>query len=158
QKGGGEIVLGKGNILPGSEVVTVNGERWTVNRDYEIDYDLGRITLKRSLGASDQLNIDYSYAPLFAQASKTLLGSAFRLEARDRSLGGAFLYESQGAQDLRPRLGEEPSRTLISDLNSEWRFKPDFLTRAIDHLPGVHTTTPSDLDVQAEIGASFPNP
>ena len=158
QRGGGDITLGRGNILAGSDVVTVNGERWTRDRDYTIDYDLGHVTLKRNLGATDQLNIDYSYAPLFAQASKTLLGSAFRVEGRGRSVGGAFLYESQGAQDLRPRLGEEPSRTLITDLNTDWTFKPDFVTRAIDRLPGVHTTTPSDFNFQAELGASFPNP
>lgn len=158
QQGGGDITLGRGNILPGSDVVTVNGERWQRDKDYTIDYDLGHVTLRRSLGATDQLNVDYSYAPLFAQASKTLIGSAFRLEGRERSLGGAFLYESQGAQDLRPRLGEEPSRTLITDLNAEWRFKQDFLTHFVDRLPGVRTTAPSDMTVQAELGASFPNP
>ncbi len=158
QRGGGDIMLGKGSILEGSEVVTVNGERWTRDRDYTIDYDIGRVSLKRQLGPTDQLSIDYSYAPLFQQASKTLLGSAFRLEGRDKSLGGAFLYQSTGAQDLRPRLGEEPSRTLITDLNSEWRFKPEFLTRLVDALPGVRTTTPSEFNVQAEVGASFPNP
>ena len=158
RSGGGEITLGRGNILEGSEAVVVNGERWQRDRDYTIDYDLGRVTLKRQLGPTDQLSIDYSYAPLFAQASKTLVGSAFRFEGRDRSLGGAFLYESKGAQDLRPRLGEEPSRTLITDLNTEWRFKPAFLTRFADALPGVRTTTPSELNVQAEAGMSFPNP
>lgn len=156
--GGSDISLGKGSLLEGSEVVTVNGERWTRDRDYTIDYDLGRISLKRQLGPTDQLNVDYSYAPLFQQASKTLLGSAFRLDGRNRSLGGAFLYESKGAQDLRPRLGEEPSRTLITDLNTEWRFRPGFLTRMADMLPGVRTTTPSEFNVQAEVGASFPNP
>jgi len=156
--GGSNITLGRGNILEGSEAVVVNGERWTRDRDYTIDYSLGQITLKRQLGASDQLSVDYSYAPLFAQASKTLVGSAFRFEGRDRSLGGAFLYESKGAQDLRPRLGEEPSRTLITDLNTEWRFKPNFLTRLADALPGVRTTTPSEFNVQAEGGMSFPNP
>lgn len=158
QRGGGDITLGKGTILEGTEVVTVNGERWTRDRDYTIDYDIGRISLKRQLGPTDQLNVDYSYAPLFQQASKTLLGSAFRLEGRNRSLGGALLYESKGAQDQRPRLGEEPSRTLITDLNTEWRFKPDFATRLVDKLPGVRTTTPSEFNVQAEVGASFPNP
>lgn len=158
QRGGGEINLKAGGILEGSEVVTVNGERWTRDHDYTIDYDIGHISLKRKLAPTDQLNIDYSYAPLFAQASKTLLGSAFRLEGRDRSLGGAFLYESKGAQDLRPRLGEEPSRTLITDLNTDWRFRPDFLTRLVDRLPGVRTTTPSEFNFQAEAGASFPNP
>ena len=158
RSGGSDITLGRGNILDGSEAVVVNGARWQRDRDYSVDYDLGRITLKRQLGPSDQLSIDYSYAPLFAQASKTLVGSAFRLEGRDRSFGGAFLYESKGAQDLRPRLGEEPSRTLITDLNTDWRFKPGFLTRFADALPGVRTTTPSEFNIQAEAGMSFPNP
>ncbi|HEV2105874.1 MAG TPA: hypothetical protein VGU27_09095, partial [Candidatus Eisenbacteria bacterium] len=158
QRAGNDIELGRGNILQGSEAVVVNGERWVRDRDYTIDYDLGRITLKRSLGASDQLNVDYSYAPLFQQAGRTLIGSAFRLEGREKSVGGAFLYQSQGAQDLRPRLGEEPSRTVISDLNTEWHFHPDFLTRMADALPGLKTTTPSELNVQAEVGASLPNP
>ncbi len=158
QRSGGNISLQRGSLLEGSEVVTVNGERWTRDRDYRIDYDTGQITLLRGLGPTDQLSIDYSYAPLFQQAGKTLIGSAFRLEGRDRSLGGAFLYESKGAQDQRPRLGEEPSRTLITDLNSEWRFRPSFLTRMVDAIPGVRTSAPSEFNVQAEVGASFPNP
>ena len=81
---GGEIMLGRGNILEGSEVVTVNGQPLVRDRDYTIDYDLGRVTLKRQLGPADQLNIDYSYAPLFQQAGRTLVGSAFRLEGRDK--------------------------------------------------------------------------
>jgi len=154
----GEIVLGRGNILDNSEVVTVGGQQWTRDRDYTIDYDLGRLTLKRQLGPGDQLSVNYSYAPLFMQAGRTLVGSAFRLEGREKSLGGAFLYESKGAQDLRPRLGEEPSRSLITDLNTEWTFRPDWMTRMADRLPGVRTTTPSELHVQAEMGMSFPNP
>src|SRR5262249_28546911 len=158
RSGSGSITLGRGNILDNSEAVVVNGERWTRDRDYSIDYDLGQITLKRQLGPTDQLSIDYSYAPLFAQASKTLIGSAFRMEGRDKSSAAAFPNESKGAQTIRPRLGEEPSRTLITDLNTEWRFKPAFLTRLADMLPGVRTTTPSEFNVQAEAGMSFPNP
>jgi len=158
RSGGGDITLGRGNILDNSEAVVVNGEKWVRDRDYTIDYDLGRVTLKRQLGPSDQLSIDYSYAPLFAQASKTLIGSAFSLQGRDKSLGGAFLYQSTGAQDIRPRLGEEPSTTLITDLNTEMHFKPMFLTRLVDHLPGLRTTTPSEFNIQAEAGMSFPNP
>jgi len=155
---GNDIQLGRGNILAGSDVVSVNGVTWTRDRDYTIDYDLGRVTLKRSVGPSDQLNIDYSYAPLFQQAGRTLLGSAFHVEGREKSAGGAFLYESRGAQDLRPRLGEEPSRSLIGDLNGDWTAHPEWMTRLVDHLPGVRTTAPSDFHVQAEMGMSFPNP
>lgn len=157
-RAGGDISLGRGNILQGSEVVTINGQTLVRDRDYTIDYDLGRITLKRQLGPSDNLNVDYAYAPLFQQAGRTLVGSAFSLQGRDKSFGGAFMYESQGAQDLRPRLGEEPSRSIIGDLNTDWTFHPDWMTRLVDRLPGVRTTTPSDFRVQAEMGLSIPNP
>lgn len=154
----GEITLGRGNILEGSEVVTINGQQLRRDTDYSIDYDIGRLTLKRQLGPTDQLSINYSYAPLFAQAGRTLLGGDFRLEGREKRFGGALLYESRGAQDLRPRIGEEPSRTVIGDLNTEWTFHPDWVTRLVDRLPGVRTTAPSDFHFQAEMGASFPNP
>ncbi len=154
----GQISLGRGNILDGSEVVTINGQALQRGRDYDIDYDLGQVTLKRQLGPADQLNIDYSYAPLFQQAGRTLLGSAFTVTGNEKSFGGAFLYESHGAQDLRPRIGEEPSRSLIGDLNTDWTFHPDWMTRMVDMLPGIRTTAPSDFRVTAEAGASFPNP
>lgn len=158
QQASGMITLGRGNILQGSDVVTVDGVAWQRDRDYTIDYDLGQVTLKRQLSPGQNLNIDYSYAPLFQQAGRTLVGSAFHWEGLAQHYGGAFMYESQGAQDLRPRIGEEPSRSLISDLNADWDFHPDWVTRAVDALPGVRTTTPSELRVQAEVGASFPNP
>jgi len=158
QRATGEISLGRSNIIEGSDVVTINGVALTRDRDYTIDYDLGRVVLKRQLGPSDNLNVNYSYAPLFQQAGRTLIGSAFKAEGRDRSLGGAFMYESKGATDLRPRLGEEPSRSLIGDLNTDLTFRPSWLTRMVDALPGVRTTAVSDFRVQAEVGASFPNP
>jgi hypothetical protein len=154
----GEISLGRTNIIEGSDAVIVNGQGWVRDRDYRIDYDLGKITLVRQPGPGDQVNVDYSYAPLFQQAGRTLLGSAFRMEGRDRSFGGAFMYESKGAQDLRPRLGEEPSRVFIGDLNTEWRFRPEWVTRLVDRLPGVRTTAPSEFNLTAEGGMSFPNP
>ncbi len=158
QRATGEIYLGRSNIVDGSETVTINGQVLHRDKDYTIDYDLGRIKLIRQLGPADNLNVDYSYAPLFQQAGRTLLGGAFQIAGRDRGLGGAFIYESRGAQDLRPRLGEEPSRSLIADLNTNWAFKPQWMTRLADRLPGMRTTAPSDFNFQAEAGQSFPNP
>jgi Motility related/secretion protein len=154
----GEINLGRSNIIEGSDAVTVNGVTWVRNRDYRIDYDLGKVTLIKQPGPGDQVNVDYSYAPLFQQAGRTLLGSAFSYEGRDKHFGGAFLYESEGAQDLRPRLGEEPSRVVIGDLNTEWHFRPDWMTRIVDRLPGIRTTAPSEFNISAEAGLSLPNP
>src|SRR5262249_20614936 len=43
---GNEITLGRTNIIEGSEVVQKNGKQLTRGTDYDIDYELGRVTLK----------------------------------------------------------------------------------------------------------------
>ena len=96
----GEINLGRGNIIEGSDVVTINGEVLTRGRDYEIDYDLGRVTLKRQLAAADNLDIDYSYAPLFQQAGRTLIGSAFRWEGLEKVDRRRVHVREQGARRI----------------------------------------------------------
>ena len=47
---------------------------------------------------------------------------------------------------------------MIGDLNTSFSFHPDWVTHAVDHLPGIRTTAPSDFNVQAEVGLSLPNP
>src|SRR5262249_37543699 len=77
--GGSDVVyLRNTPIVEGSEIVTVNGEVLTREQDYRINYQTGEVDLlspKAKSGGSN-LNIDYSYAPLFSQASRTLVGSA----------------------------------------------------------------------------------
>jgi hypothetical protein len=156
----GTIYLGQTNILEGSDVVAVNGVALVRNTDYTIDYQAGTVTLLTEHARSNRaaLTIDYSFAPLFAQAGKTLIGSAVGYHGTSKSFGGAFIYQSTGEQNARPRLGEEPSRTLIGDLNTSFSLRPNFITRALDKLPFYSTTAESRIDVNGELGVSLPNP
>src|SRR5262249_6573217 len=145
---GGNNVLYLRNtpIVEGSEIVTVNGETLTREQDYRINYQTGEVDLlsdkARSGGAN--LNIDYSYAPLFSQASRTLVGSAIKfLDTPTYSLGSAFIYESRGLQEQRPRLGEEPTRTMIGDLNGAIDLKPHAMTTLVNYLPFYQSREPS---------------
>jgi hypothetical protein len=160
---GGSDVLYLRNtpIVEGSEIVTVNGEVLVRATDYNINYQTGEVDLlspkARSAGAN--LNIDYSYAPLFSQASRTLVGSAIKfIDRPDYSLGSAFIYESRGLQEERPRLGEEPTRTLIGDLNGSIDVKPQAMTNIVNLLPFYKSHDPSRLTLTAEGGQSIPNP
>jgi hypothetical protein len=160
---GGSDVLYLRNtpIVEGSEIVTVNGETLARETDYRINYQTGEVDLlspkARSAGAN--LNIDYSYAPLFSQASRTLVGSAIKfLDRPDYSLGSAFIYESRGLQEQRPRLGEEPTRTLIGDLNGAIDVKPQAMTALVNMLPFYKSHEASRLTLTAEGGQSIPNP
>ena len=75
------------------------------------------------LGPSDQLNVNYSYAPLFAQAGRTLIGGDFRLEGREKRFGGALLYESRGWQRWRGRLSAlTPSGVVRTPDDEGWLF------------------------------------
>jgi hypothetical protein len=156
----GQIYLGQTNLLEGSEVVAIDGVPLQRTVDYDIDYEAGTVTLKtqRAREGRARLTIDYSFAPLFAQAGRTLIGSAVGYHGFDKSFGGAFIYESRGQQEARPRLGEEPSRTLIGDVYTQFSLKPRALTQLLDKLPGYSTTEESRIDVNAEVGYSRPNP
>ena len=156
----GQIYLGQTNLLEGSEVVAIDGIPLQRTVDYDIDYEAGIVTLKtaRAREGRARMTIDYSFAPLFAQAGRTLVGSAIGYKGFDKSFGGAFIYESKGQQEARPRLGEEPSKTLITDLYGTVSLKPRGLTRLLDKLPGYSTTEESRIDINAEVGYSLPNP
>ena len=159
--GANTLYLRNTPIVEGSEIVTVNGEIQVREKDYRINYQTGEVQLlsAKAQAAGANLSIDYSYAPLFSQASKTLIGSAVKfIDHENLSLGSAFLYEARGVQEKRPRLGEEPSRTFIGDVNGRIDLTPSFMTSFVNLLPLYDSREPSRLTLSAETGHSLPNP
>jgi hypothetical protein len=62
-------------------------------------------------------------------------------------------------QEKRPRAGEEPSRTMIGDINGSFRLQPQFMSSLVDALPFYRAgSVGSRLEVTAETGYSIPNP
>jgi cell surface protein SprA len=57
------VKLGFGNIVRGTERVTLNGRLLVRNTDYLIDYDLGRVTLlaEEALAPNGKLVIDFIF-------------------------------------------------------------------------------------------------
>ena len=76
----------------------------------------------------------------------------------DLSVTSSMLYESRGAQELNPKLGEEPARSMVGDIASVMTFRPSWMTGFANILPGVHTTAPSTLNLQGNVAVSMPNP
>jgi hypothetical protein len=151
-----------GTILEDSEVVEVNGERLQRGSDYTIDYESGFVNLtgQTRLPEDAQVSIDYAYAPLFALGQKTLMGfhAGWDPGIKGRRFGTTWLFESAGTSDRRPKLGEEPSRTIVGDLNGGFRSNPPFLNRLVDAIPGVRANQDSRFDFTGELGLSLPDP
>ncbi|TMQ59963.1 MAG: cell surface protein SprA [Candidatus Eisenbacteria bacterium] len=151
--------LGRFNILENSEQVKVNGIPQTKGSQYTIDYDTGQLTFTAPPGPDDVISVDYSFAPGVGQVQRTLLGfSTSYSPSADLSVTSSMLYESRGAQELNPKLGEEPARSMVGDLASVMTFRPSWMTQFANLLPGVHTSAPSTLNLQGNLAVSMPNP
>jgi len=86
------------------------------------------------------VNVTYSYVP-YGLSEKTLVGlSAFWMpEGSVYSLSSTWLYNQTdnpaGPLRDRPRLGQEPTRTLLGDLNAKANTRADWLSGVAAHVP-----------------------
>jgi hypothetical protein len=148
------------NVLENSEVVTLNGTTLQRGTGYTIDYETGELVLLTpdALQPTADVSVDFSRASMFG-LSKTLLGFATQYKPTEEvSFGTTWLYESKGTPEERPRLEQEPSRTVVGGLSTAMKFSPAFMTNLVDALPLVRTRERSSLAISGEMGLSVPNP
>jgi len=149
------------NILEGSEIVKLNGRELQKDKDYTIDYFGGtlQILAPEARRADANVEIEYERGSLFQLDKKTLLGGRTEYSFGDRGfIGLTGLYLSKSTLDQRIRLGQEPVRNFIWDLNTSLNFQPNFITKFLDLLPVVETSAESKLRVEAEYAEVNPNP
>lgn len=149
------------NVLEGSEEVILNGQRLNRGSDYTVDYISGILTVLRrdALAAGADLEIKYETGQLFQLDTKTMLGLRAEYELwEDSHIGTTLLYYNEKTLDQRIRLGAEPTRNSIWDINAQLTFRPAFLTRAVDWLPLIETNAPSRLVIEGEAAQVYPNP
>jgi len=149
------------NVLEGSEEVYLNGRLLKKDVDYTIDYVSGRIVIldKSVSDKGSKLEINYESGDVFQLDKKTMIG--VRLEYalwEDSFIGGTVLYFNEKPIETRVKVGNEPLRNTIWDLNTRLRFKPYFLTQAVNALPLIDTDKPSQVSFEGEIAQVFPNP
>lgn len=149
------------NVLEGSEIVRLNGRTLARDKDYTIDYFSGslQVIAPEARRADAQIDIEYERASIFQLDKKTLLGG--RLEyalGQDDFIGLTALYFNQSTLDQRIRVGQEPIRNFVWDVNTSLSFQPNFITKLFDKLPIVETSAESRLKIEAEYAEVSPNP
>lgn len=148
-------------VLEGSEEVTLNGVPLVRGSDYTIDYLSGELKIlnEAAKAANANLEITYESGQVFQLDRKTLLGARAEYELwQDSYVGGMMLYLNEKSLDKRVRIGNEPIRNTLYDLNTQLKFKPTFLTALADRLPLVRTNAPSEFVIDGEVAQVFPNP
>ena len=156
------ISLGVSNIEEGSETVTVDGRTLTRGTDYEIDYTFGEITLlgdAANLTPDSQVAVNYQYAPFIGGGKTSLTGFNLGYDmGRDSKLSTTWLYQSESIVGDKAKLGEEPSHSLVGNVNLNNTFKPYFLTHVANFLSRHDSERESSIQFSGELAVSLPNP
>jgi Motility related/secretion protein len=148
-------------VLEGSDVVTLNGKTLVRDKDYTIDYFSGQLSLlsNEAKRSSSEISIKYERANLFQLDKKTILGGRLEYKFLDNSfLGATALYMSKSTIDRRVRVGQEPFQNFVWDVNAAFKFKPRFLTDAVDALPFIETSDESIFNIEGEFAQVIPDP
>ncbi|MDD5582000.1 MAG: cell surface protein SprA [Candidatus Marinimicrobia bacterium] len=150
-------------IIEGSEEITANQVKLVRGIDYEIDYFTGKIVLKSDIARNPNAELDISYnsRQVFQLDKKVIAGTRaeYRFgEKRENFIGGTFMYFNKSSIDEQVRVGEEPYRNFIWDINVEYRKNLDWLTRSINKLPLINTSGESYVHLSGEIAQIIPNP
>ena len=153
--------LGAYNIIRGSEVVTLNGERLKRGVDYRIDYEYGKIYFLSDKAKVPNANIQITFEaqPYFSIKQKTLLGTRIKYElGEDSWIGFTGLYRSISSPTERPRVGGEPSNAYIVDSDLRLSSEVPFVTKLVNSIPLIDTDVPSRLTLKLEAAKLYSTP
>ena len=149
---------GMGGILENSESVVADGRKLVKGTDYRINYMTGEITIiNDEISSTADIDIKYQEAAAFQEMQKSLFGvrADYNLLSESR-IGGVFLFNNESTKEKRVRLGSEPSRMMLFDVDTDLNFRPAFVTKAVDMLPLIVASRPSSIRIQGEIAQSLP--
>jgi hypothetical protein len=105
------------------------------------------------------VTVQYEEQPAFSIAPTAIYGLQARYDFGEHgTLTGLGLLQRQRTTFTRPPLGFEPSSHFVGGVTGNFRFAPDGLTRALNHLPFVRTDVPSQITLDAELATSRPSP
>ncbi|MCR4439011.1 MAG: cell surface protein SprA [bacterium] len=149
------------NVIEGSEEVRLNGVKLVKDRDYTIDYWSGKLLILNEAATQPSADVEITYESnqMFQIERKTILGARAQYDLwQDSFIGGTALYLGERTLEQKIRVGRGPMQNFVWDLNTQLRFKPNFLTTLANALPFVNTQAPSTLNIEAEMAQVFPNP
>jgi len=154
--------LGVSNIQEDSETVNLDGRTLTRGVDYEIDYTFGEIKLigeAANLTPDSKINVNYQFSPFFGGGNTSLMGLNLGYDlGRGSKVSTTWLYETENIVGEKAKLGEEPSKNLVGNLNLQHTFRPYFLTHVANFVSRRNTERESSLTFSGETAVSLPNP
>ena len=156
--------LGAFGIRDGSERISLGDRLLLRGTDYDIDYDVGQVTLRDAetlFGADPEgaIRATWEQKQIFRTAPTSVAGARATYSFGDRgSLDVVGLYRSEQTLVNRPQLGVEPGAIGLGGLNGRYRADVQWLDRWIERVPGLRSEGGSVMSLGGEVAVSLPNP
>jgi cell surface protein SprA len=153
------LSLGSFNIPRGSVRVSGGGIQLVEGRDYEVDYNLGQVTILNDaiLQSGQQVNVSFEDNALFSVGNRTMLGIRADYDInKDISVGATFMNLFERPVTQKVNFGEDPINNKVFGADINLTKKTPFLTKALDKLPFYSTKAESSINFQAEIAGLKP--
>ena len=147
------ISLGAYNVPQGSVVVTAGGVTLTEGSDYSVDYSAGEVTILNQsiIDAGTSVNVSLESNTDYGMQRKTMVGFNWEYDfSKDFQLGGTLQHLSEQALTSKVTMGSEPLKNTLWGLNINWKTESQWLTNALDWLPLLHCTQPSQISFTGE--------
>jgi len=154
-----EISLGAFNIPEGSVRVSAGGQQLIEGRDYEVDYSIGKVRILNDalLQSGVPINVSYEDNTLFGFQTKTMVGLRADYEVDENfNIGGTFLQLFERPFTQKVNVGDDPINNKMYGLDVNLSREAPWLTKAVDAIPGLNTTAPSNISLTAEAAAIQP--
>lgn len=164
-----EVEIGTEVISLGWNVTSVsvraNGRRLNEGTDYTLDESAGliRIINPTYTAKNQKIEVSYETPQLFQLRKKTFAGMTAEMDlwksgTRTSKLGAAYIYFNEETAERKVRLGNEPIRNSVFDLNANLYFQPRIMTDWMDALPLIEADAESRIDFTAEYAVVIPDP
>ncbi|MBR2234448.1 MAG: cell surface protein SprA [Prevotella sp.] len=147
------ISLNATNVPQGSVVVTAGGVTLTEGSDYTVNYSAGEVTILNQsiIDAGTNVNVSCESNTDYGMHRKTMFGVNWEYDFnKNFSLGGTLMHLTEQALTTKVGMGEEPLNNTLWGLNLNWKQESQWLTNALDKLPLLHLTQPSQITLTGE--------
>ncbi|MFN8277447.1 MAG: cell surface protein SprA [Chitinophagales bacterium] len=154
-----EINLGGSNIPRGSVRVSIGGQQLIEDKDYQVDYNLGKVTIldQGLLNSGQQIKVDFENNNLFGFQQRTLMGTRLDyLVNKKFNIGATVMRMSERPFTQKVNLGEDPIANTIVGADVRYETEARWLTKALDKLPIYSTKEMSVITAYGEFAHLFP--
>jgi hypothetical protein len=155
--------LGAIGIREESESITLGNRRLLRGVDYEIDYDIGQLTLRdpQTLFATNpgaELRAVWEQKPMFQVAPTSVFGLNAKYNVGQRgALNFVGLFQAERSLMARPQLGVEPGSIFLGGVSGSFDLGGALLDRMFGAVPFLRLGNQSAVRLTGEVALSSPN-